>query len=233
MTNEGPPDRVNLLARITSHWRMKLRMAAGLTVAFCVPYFLLMHFPVRPIQPVPTIWLDDAIAFDPRWIWVYQSIYLLINPLPWLATAVVQLRQFATGFLLLCGVSFVVFLIYPTHCPRPQIVNPTGMYWFLLLYDRPNNAFPSLHAGLLVYTLLFVWRLMRDDVRLRRSAVFSIVYAALCIWGLAILYATVATKEHYAIDILVGAGLGACAHLFAGRLFRGQRVFSRPNPPAP
>jgi membrane-associated phospholipid phosphatase len=204
--------RSDWMDRLVSQWRLKVTLALILTPAFCVPYFLLMYFPLRAFQPVPELAMDRLIRFDPRWVWIYQSLYLPINGLPWLATQREQLRRYALGFLALCAISFLIYAIYPTIGPRPQMSNPSGMYRLLLLYDQPGNAFPSLHAGLLIYTLLFVRRIFGQ----RRRSIFPwIGWCILILWSLLILYATLATKQHYAIDLLAGAVLAIGADRLA------------------
>ena len=202
--------------RLRSHWRLKLLMTCALGTFFCVPYFLLMYYPLRPPRTLPTTVLDDAFPFDARWIWVYQSIYLLINPLPWLATRRAQLARFCVGFVAVCCVSFAIFAIYPTACSRPDVADPRGMYWLLLLYDRKLNAFPSLHAGLLTYTLLFVRRLIREDHYWRHPFdLANLLFVGAVIWGILILIGAMFLKEHYAIDLLAGAALAVVADWFA------------------
>jgi len=192
------------ISPVVASWRFKFLLAVGLTLAFCIPYFLLMYFPLRPVRTLPLTGLDRFAGFDARWVWVYQSIYLPINVLPWLATTREQLWRFARGFLLVCGLSFIIFALFPIDCPRPLVEHPTGMYRLLLLYDRPLNAFPSLHAGLLIYTLLFARRVI--------GCRFPwVVWAVLWVWTLLILYSTLATKEHYAVDLLAGAFIALAA----------------------
>ncbi len=197
--------------RLRLHWRLKagLQIAAG--VLFCSAYFLIGFHPLMPEHRLPLTALDRAIGFHPyTWIWVYQSLYIPINLIPWLADRREDLRRYAIGLVLLSAVSFAIFILYPIRAPRPPMPDAHGMCWLLIQYDATLNSFPSLHVGLLVYTLAFGWRSFRGQ--LPRAC------AALCIiWGAAICYATLATKEHYAVDTLGGAVLGLAAHALAWR----------------
>jgi membrane-associated phospholipid phosphatase len=88
------------------------------------------------------------------------------------------------------------------------------MYWLLLQYDVPLNAFPSLHAGLVVYTMCFGRRTYPGG--LPRG-----LGAACVVWACLILYATLATKEHFLVDILAGSALALLAGAWAWRAGNG------------
>jgi hypothetical protein len=109
--------------------------------------------------------------------------------------------RYVWGFAVLAIVSFVVFLLVPIRGPKPMVEHPTGMYWLLQLYDVPLNSLPSLHAGMVVFTLAFGNRIIGSDVGRGVKPLFAL-------WGGLILYATLATKEHYVVDIVAGVALG-------------------------
>ena len=64
----------------------------------------------------------------------------------------------------------------------------------MIFYDGALNAFPSLHAALLVYTIEFGWRLTKPWIS---TWMISII----AVWVGLIFYSTLATKEPYAVDI--------------------------------
>jgi membrane-associated phospholipid phosphatase len=109
-------------------------------------------------------------------------------------------RSGAKGFAAVSLISFAAFILVPIENPKPHVPDPRGMYWLLMQYDAPYTSLPSLHAGLLVYTLAFGRRILGD-------AMPRGLWSALLVWAGLILYATVATKEHYAIDIVAGVAL--------------------------
>ncbi len=148
-----------------ANWRMKAALSAGLTLFFCVPYFTLQRLTLFPARTLPLSAIDRAIDFDPRWVWAYQSAYLLLTIVPWMVTTRPELRRYARGFLLLSGVGFVCFLLMPVRGPRPDIEPADVMFRILQWYDRPLNSFPSLHVGLAAYTVLFATSVSRcrDD----------------------------------------------------------------------
>jgi hypothetical protein len=204
--------------RLIAHWRFKLLLALAITLLFCIPYFLIEHFPLSAPRTLPLGPIDRAIGFHPHaWVWVYQSFYLLINLLPLLADTRHELVRYTRGFAALAGTSLAIFLIYPVRAPQPIVTGATGMYWLLLQYDAPLNCFPSLHAALLVYTLLFARHSVLIDAP---SGLMPLLIA----WGGLILYATLATKQHYAVDLLAGAALAVIVHAW---LWRGSTADGR------
>src|SRR5262245_12522616 len=135
-------------------WRLKLGLYLALSLAFCVCYFSLQRFPIVAPRTLPLTRLDRAIGFHPDAIWAYQSVYLLIPLFPFLARTREQLMQYTRGFAWLCGVSFVIFLIVPIVCPRPDGETSVAMFRLMTSYDGKINTIPSLHVGLSVYSLL-------------------------------------------------------------------------------
>jgi membrane-associated phospholipid phosphatase len=190
--------------RLMSHWRLKLGLTALLTLVFVPLYLLLSHRLWRPLWTPPVIWLDRTIPFQPGWVWAYQSLYLIIGTIPWLATTTSQLRRYVVSFALIATVGLVTFVLCPVAAPRPEIVAQSAGMSLLLMYDGAYGAFPSLHAGFLVMTLAFGFRVMDGRVPI-------LVTTLLLAWALVILYATLALKEHYAIDLLAGIALALAA----------------------
>ena len=71
--------------RFLSHPREKIAVLLGLAVGICVPYFTLGNVQLFPLRGVPVTPLDAWIGFDPRWIWPYLSLALLVPIAPLLA----------------------------------------------------------------------------------------------------------------------------------------------------
>lgn len=200
---------ISLGRRVRACWRLKLALLAGLTTAFCVPYVFLAHHAFFPVRSLPLLWIDRRAGFDPDWVWVYQSVYLLTGTLPWLATSREQLMRYVRGFIALATISFAIYVFFPVQIPRPFTADPTGLYWLLLLYDGPYNAIPSLHAGFLYYTLAFARRVFGPPPTWIAMVLIS--------WSLLILWSTLATKEHYAVDLVAGIALAVVCDLAAWR----------------
>jgi membrane-associated phospholipid phosphatase len=73
---------------------------------------------------------------------------------------------------------------------------------FLKAVDAAGNACPSLHVAAAVYSSFWVYWLMRE-LRLGWRA-----QSIQILWGVAIVYSTMATKQHVALDVLAGTVLG-------------------------
>lgn len=217
-------------SRIFACWRLKVALAAIVSFTFCVPYFLIGNFPLVAVRELPLTALDRAIGFHPYpWVWIYQSEYIIVNALPWLARRREELIRYVCGFAMLSLISFLVFLAFPIRAPKPTVENATGMYWLLQQYDVPYNSLPSLHASLVVYTLAFGNRIIGRNVGRGVKLLFVV-------WGALILYATLATKEHYAIDIVTGVALALLGDRWAWRGADGRGLLEdaqqqRPNVP--
>lgn len=200
--------------RITTLWQLKAWLLALITIMFSVPYFVLGNHPVRAVHDLPMTWIDRAIGFHPKvWVWVYQSFYLPVNLVPWLAERREDLRRYVKGFAIVSLVSFLVFIVYPVRSPRGTIAHANGMHRLLLSYDPPLNALPSLHAGLMVYTLAFGRRILQGVAPVW-------MMAGAFVWGALALYATLATKEHYLVDVISASVLALAADAATWSSFR-------------
>jgi membrane-associated phospholipid phosphatase len=199
-------------ARIRSRWRLKLGLTLGVNALFWGPYWYLGHHAWRTPRTLDWSWLDRAAGFQPQpWAWIYLSVFVLTGLGPWLIVGRRDLLRYGKGFLLLAGASFLVFLLWPVAAPRPADWAGHAVELLWVRWDGPFNAFPSLHAGTLVYTLALLARLFRG----RRG--FSWVFTALVVWAGLVLWATLALKQHYAVDLLAGAVLGWVADRWAWR----------------
>jgi len=204
-----------LRTRVRTHLREKIVVLLGLAVGICVPYFTLQRLDAFPQRTPPTLPIDGWFAFDPAWIWAYLSIALLVPLAPLLAMRKEDLVRYAKGLTLLCLACFAAFLFFPVEGPRPeQIAGQHAVYELLVSWDRPSNSLPSLHAGLVVYSLLFMFRVLWPDLG---SGGRLGLGAAGALWGALILYSTLATRQHWAIDLPAGVFLAGAAHALAWR----------------
>jgi membrane-associated phospholipid phosphatase len=197
-------------ARLSAHPALKLGLTAGLVAAFCIPYFALQRFPLRPPRTLSPSALDALVPFRPEWTVVYQSLFLLMPAVAWLTDSSEALRRYARGFLAVCAAGFAVFLVFPVAGPRPPLASAEGLYGLLVRYDSPLNSFPSLHVALATYSLLFGEYLLAAAGRPAPGLLL-----AATTWTAAIAYSTLATRQHYAIDLPAGMLLALVAHRWA------------------
>ena len=200
--------------RIAALLGAKVALLLGLAVGICVPYFGLQRLALFPRRTLPALALDGWIDFAPGWLWAYLSIALLVPLAPLLATRRDDLWRYARGLALVCVPCFVAFLLVPVEGPRPEALPAHGAYEWLASVDRPTNSFPSLHAALAVYSMLFACRVLRRDLS---RAPWTALAAAGSVWVLAILYSTLATRQHWAIDLPAGVLLAWVADARAWR----------------
>ncbi|HWF20039.1 MAG TPA: phosphatase PAP2 family protein [Verrucomicrobiae bacterium] len=153
--------------------------------------------------------MDNWAGFQPTpWAWVYESNFLITGFIPWLIVSRMELRRYAIGFALLSALSFLIFAVFPVASPRPINQEENATLIFITHVDGPLNAFPSLHAASLVYTIALARRLFGRQLKLS-------VMAGLLVWASLILFATLATKQHYAVDLVAGGLIGWLADWFA------------------
>lgn len=198
-----------LLTRLLAHWPTKLWLGTLLTLVFCCGYFAIQYYPLRPAIRFELTLIDRAIAFAPHWTWVYQSVYLLL-PFAWLCETREQLRRYASGFFIVMLIGFVCFVLWPVAGPRPSALPDDAFYRWLVSYDRPLNSFPSLHLAWAMYSACVAIAVTDGALRRRLSRLLPL-------WVALIGYATLATKQHYFVDLPPGIALGWLAQRYAWR----------------
>ncbi len=201
-----------MLAAVVAQLGLKLRVFLGLTAGICLPYFGLQAAAWSPARTMPTTPLDAWVGFEPAWAPIYLSICALVPLFPLLTRERESLLRFARGLVWLCVPCFVVFLLVPVEGPSRAGLGSAGSYAWLISVDTTRNAFPSLHAGLTVYCFLYGWRALGS--RLAQPARSAFLLASVA-WGAAILFSTLATKQHWALDIAAGALLAVVADRMA------------------
>lgn len=212
----GSKLRERLLAELPS----KLAVWIGLAIGICVPYFALQHVRWLPIRELSATSMDRAIEFSPEWIYAYASLALLVPLAPLLARTRTELVRYSEGLAILCATCFVLFLLVPVAGPRPESAGASGLYAAIVAVDRPTNSLPSLHAGLTVYSLLFMGRVFASSLGARERSRFV---AAAGVWGGLILYSTLATKQHWMVDLPAGALIAWVSHRIAWRIRSVER----------
>jgi len=198
--------RVELSSRVRACWRFKVLLTLLLNLFFWIGYGYLAYHRFFPLWIPPTTWVDKWVPFQPKgWSFIYLSESILTLAVPWLLTRGEELRRYAVGLAFLMGVSFLLFLFCPVASPRPPGITGEGWHGLIVTWDGPYNAFPSLHAGFVTYTLLLARRVFR-------SPLARYIWPALWSWGVLIMISTLATRQHYFVDLVVGAALGVAAH---------------------
>lgn len=194
-----------LRTRLAALPGVKAAWLVGMALFICIPYFALQSGPFHPVRQPPVLWIDRAIPFDPRWLGPYLSIVVLVPLFPLLARRRDEVARYVRGVVLLSLPCFLCFYLWPVAGPRPeQVAGP--LHSWLVGVDRVWNSMPSLHAGLATYSALYGMALLGTG-RSRRLLAFG-----LTAWVVAILYSTLATKQHWFLDLPPAVGLACLAH---------------------
>ena len=203
--NAIAPVREGLLSRVTLHIGRKLMLLVLLPPLLNVCYFLPQWTPIfRGHHSIPVTFIDRLVPFDAGWVLAYMSMYVMLVIPPALARTTEQLRRYLIGMAIMFVVAGVCFFLYPVAYARPTL--PAGAPWLYRLVvsmDQPINCIPSLHAGMTVYAMLLLGRILDDVPAVTRRAMLAVGW----VWTALILYGTLATKQHYFWDLPAGAVL--------------------------
>jgi len=204
----------NLVSRMLACWPGKALMFVTLVPLFNAFYFLPQWVAWRAPVRLPMTIVDRLVPFDPGWVYVYVSMYVMLLIPPLLTTRGESLWRYTISATIMFLAAAVFFVLWPVEYPRPALTGVAPwVYHIVISLDRPVNSIPSLHAGLVAYTLFFAARALDDvPVGMRRS----ILWVGTT-WSAAILYATLATKQHYLLDLPAGVLLAWLAHALAWR----------------
>jgi membrane-associated phospholipid phosphatase len=204
-------ERKHWLYAAVVRWRARpLLNAAGITAyitLFMVAYFTLLRHPAFPVTMMPLTDLDRWIPFTPWSMVLYASLWLYISLVPALLTWR-ELPPYLAAVTLLSLAGFTLFFFWPTAVPRPDIDwSQYPSVAFLKAVDASGNACPSLHVAFAVLSALWLQRLLQQ-LRAPHAA-----QALSALWCLGILWSTLATKQHVALDLYAGAALGLAVAL--------------------
>jgi membrane-associated phospholipid phosphatase len=190
-----------IASRLAAEWRLKLSLTVVCNVLFWSGYQLLARHAFFPIWDVPLTPLDRIIPFQPvPWGWIYLSQFLFTGTLPWLLTDRQEILRCIVGLAFMSVISFAIFVFLPVSAPARPIHEAASM-GIIAFYDGPFACFPSLHAGFVCYAIALAWRMF--------GRVMPALGWAICgVWAVGILYATIATRQHYALDLAAGLVLG-------------------------
>ncbi|MDX2305685.1 MAG: phosphatase PAP2 family protein [Microscillaceae bacterium] len=173
-------------------------------IFFGVIYLLLNRQQLFKPYLIPLTWIDRKIQLIPWAIWVYISVYPVLMLSFISINEIIQVNQTVYAFVFLLLVSGITFFFFPTTIVRSEFESSDLSGKVLALFrklDKPQNCLPSLHASCTVLFLLATF-----DVEVFR-------FYGMLLWSLALLWSTMATKQHYFWDVLAGVLLGGLAYV--------------------
>jgi peptidoglycan/xylan/chitin deacetylase (PgdA/CDA1 family) len=204
--------RRELRSRFVAHWRLKGVVIPLFVTGFFAAYFQLLRYPVFPITVMPLHGVDRLIAFHPAAMLPYASLWLYVFLAPAFLRGRRELLGYAGAATALALIGLGIFFLWPTEIPRFEFdAARHPLFAFLQTVDAAGNACPSLHVAFAVFTAVWLERIGRE---VQAPAVMS---ACNALWCAAIVYSTLATKQHVFADVIAGVTLGAAVALLDPR----------------
>jgi len=194
--------------RLAAHWRLKLTWVPLFMAAFFLGYFLVLNHPWSRVTIMPVTALDRWIGFHPGSLALYVSLWLYVLLPTALMDDTAELAVHALAAVALAVAGLAIFFCWPTAVP-PWDIDWSRYAAFapLKAVDASGNACPSLHAAFAIFSAAWIGRLLR---RLRAPWLPRALNGC---WCTGILYSTIATRQHVAVDLFAGAALGGIAAL--------------------
>jgi hypothetical protein len=197
---------------VISDWPLKAVVGTASVTLFFVVYFFLLRHPLFPVTTMPLTFLDRIIPFQPAALVPYASLWLYVFLVPALLEQRCEWLDYGVRATLLAAFGFVIFILWPTAVPASDVDwTRYPSLEFLKKLDRAGNACPSPHAAFATFTAAWLRR------SLTRTHAPRWVRLLNPLWCAAILYSTVATRQHVAIDMVAGSVLGLAGAAFSPR----------------
>lgn len=174
-----------------------------LTALFFVGYFYVQRHPLNAPTIMPLTAVDRWIPFQPRALWAYVSLWIYCGAGPGLQRDACALAAYACWLCALCLTGLSIFYLWPTQVPFMPV--PAAEFPAIALLhrlDAVGNACPSMHVAVAIFTAVRVDSVLRSTCSpwWPRSLNFA--------WFIAIVYSTLAIKQHVLLDVAAGALLG-------------------------
>lgn len=207
-----------LLSTLTTLFWFKSLGTMGFITVFFGAYFYLLRNPASPVTTMPLTAIDRLIGFEPLALPIYLSLWAYVSLPPMLMHTRRAIIEYGIWIGSLCLVSLLIFYFFPNAVPPAMIDwdRYHGMA-FLKNMDAAGNACPSLHVATAVFSGFWMHWLLPQG-RFHKAA-----RLANAVWCIAIVYSTLATKQHVALDVLAGGALGTLFAWYA-RPHRTPRI---------
>lgn len=195
-----------MAAVVPRHAALKACGTMVFIAVFLGAYFYLLKNPAFPTMVMPLTALDGLIGFYPLAMPLYVSLWAYVSLPPLLLATRGELFAYVLAMAVTCGAGLIIFYFWPTVVPAPDIdwaLHP-GVD-FLKNIDAAGNACPSLHVATAVFSGVWLHHLLR---RFGAPGWMLILNWA---WCAGIVYSTLATRQHVAIDVAGGVLLGGLA----------------------
>ncbi|MBL0728425.1 phosphatase PAP2 family protein [Piscinibacter sp. HJYY11] len=201
-----------LWARVRLHFVLKTLGITAFIWVFFIGYFWVLRHPVFPVTLMPLTVIDQWVPFQPAMLVPYLTLWFYVGVPAGLAASFRHLIVHGLWATALCVTGLAIFYFWPTAVP-PRPFDASAYPGFALLQgvDAPGNACPSMHVAVAVFAALHLRSLLRG---IGAPAWLRWLNG---LWCLAIVYSTLATKQHVALDAVAGVLLGTTFALFSLR----------------
>jgi membrane-associated phospholipid phosphatase len=154
--------------------------------------------------------LDGKITFDPRWVWIYSGLYYPMILLAALSVPSWEAYAYCVGcFLTLLAVQVMFFVLWPVAIPaswrthvdihdaRTEYPRSMRMLDLVWSYDKLRNSMPSMHVSVAMMVDLTI------------GSNWPVAGYVGLLFPFLIATSALKTKQHYCVDVIPGAVLGA------------------------
>lgn len=202
--------------RLRSLFWLKLCGISGVIGLFFVAYFHLLRNPANPVLVMPLTPLDAQVDFQPAMLVPYVSLWLYVGIAPGLQLTLRRLLDFAAWAAGLCLTGLAAFWLWPTEVPSLLLdVGAEGLGFDVLRgVDAPGNACPSMHVAFALFSAAWIEHVLRAVQVPPALRLLNVAWCAAIVWS------TLAIRQHVVLDVLVGLALGA---VFAVLSLHGRR----------
>lgn len=192
-----------LAARFVILWPLKAVGTMTFMALFFWAYFAVLRQPLLAPTTMPRLAVDAWIPFSTAAFPVYAALWVYVSLPPAFIGGLRPLLWFGVWISALCLFCLGIFWLFPTTVPAAGI--DWSVYPELALLkdvDAAGNACPSLHVASSVFTALWLERIARS---VAAPPALRWANALLCT---AILWSTIATRQHVVLDVLAGIAVG-------------------------
>lgn len=204
-----------LALRLRRLFLLKLVGTFGVIGLFFVAYFEVLRHPARPVFLMPLTAIDHLVPFQPTMLYAYLTLWFYVGLAPGLLLTVRDLLVYALWAAGLALTGLFAFYWWPTAVPPlPMDVGSFAGFQTLRGLDASGNACPSLHVAFAVMSFAWIDRIVK------RAGAPRLLRALNLLWFLAIVWSTVAIRQHVVLDVIAGALLGAVFAVVSLRVYR-------------
>lgn len=189
--------------RFATLWYLKALGTTTFMAVFFWCYFSVLAKPLQPVFEIPLTWLDDQIPFTPAAYGIYISLWIYVSLPPAFLGNLRVLLNFGGWVSALCAFGLIAFWLFPNKTPvfgidwglYPELAQIKSM-------DASGNACPSMHVATAVFSAFWIDAILVTVTAPRVLRLISVLHCIAIIWS------TIAIRQHVVIDAILGALLG-------------------------